>query len=210
MVFWASLGKLVIVFILAGIYGFDRQRAHKPVGFGTFIFVSLGACALAITSIEISGENPLPLLSAIVTGIGFLGAGAMIKTSDKIFGVTTAASVWTFAVFGLLIGVGEILVGLALYAFIWIVIVIDSDLAKRGIGTYQRKAIITTSIHMEETVIKMTLTQTCKRFKLIEWSIDKKEGLITRHYILEGTQDVLVQLPIYLRKEKEFIKCTIE
>ena len=83
--------RFVLAFVLALLFGFNRQKAHKPTGFVTYIFVAIGSCALSMAAILIS-ENPLPLLAAIVTGIGFLGAGALIKTSDKVFGFTSAAS----------------------------------------------------------------------------------------------------------------------
>ena|SRR5659263_171028 len=92
--------RLTLTFALSLIFGYERQRSHKPIGFGTFIFVSVGSCGLAITATILS-ENPLPLLGSVVTGIGFLGAGALIKTNEKTFGFTTAASVWLFAIFGI-------------------------------------------------------------------------------------------------------------
>jgi len=79
--------RLTITFALSLIFGYERQRSHKPIGFGTFIFVSLGSCGLALTA-TILNDNPLPLLGSIVTGIGFLGAGALIKTNEKTFGLT--------------------------------------------------------------------------------------------------------------------------
>jgi putative Mg2+ transporter-C (MgtC) family protein len=107
--------RLFFTFALSCVFGVERQKSHKPIGFGAFIFVSVGACALAITATIIEPENPLPLLGAIVTGIGFLGAGALIKTSDKTFGFTTAASIWLFAIFGIINGVGEYFLGFSIY-----------------------------------------------------------------------------------------------
>lgn len=75
---------LFFVFLLSTIYDFLRQRLYKPIGFGTYIFVAIGACELSLGSRLVSSENPLPLLGAIVTGIGFLSAGALVKTSDKV------------------------------------------------------------------------------------------------------------------------------
>jgi putative Mg2+ transporter-C (MgtC) family protein len=102
------LPRFIITFVFSVIFGLERQRAHKPVGFGAFTFVAVGSCALSITAINLYPDNPLSLLGAIVTGIGFLGAGALIKTTDKIFGFTSAAAVWLFAIFGLVVGVGNI------------------------------------------------------------------------------------------------------
>ncbi|USN45575.1 MAG: MgtC/SapB family protein [Candidatus Woesearchaeota archaeon] len=210
MEFMVVLSKLLLVFVLSGLFGLNRQWAHKPIGFGTFIFVSLGASALAIASLELSGSNPLPLLSAIVTGIGFLGAGAMIKTTDKIFGVTTAASIWLFAIFGLLVGVGQYATGFIIYAFVWVVVGVDLFFEYRGVGSYQRKAVITTTISLPEKKIRAILSQSYQRYKLLEFTIDKKEESITRLYLVEGPQDSIMRLPYFLKKEPGFIKCVVQ
>src|SRR2546428_13706698 len=75
-----------------------------PVGFGTFIFVSTGAAALAILAIDLEADNPLTLLGGVITGIGFLGAGALIRANDRVFGFTTAALVWAMAALGVAAG----------------------------------------------------------------------------------------------------------
>ncbi|MCX6706574.1 MAG: MgtC/SapB family protein [Candidatus Woesearchaeota archaeon] len=151
------LFRFAITFVLSFLYGLERQRAHKPTGFGTFIFVAVGSCGLAITAMTMNTDNPLSLLSAIVTGIGFLGAGALIKTTDKIFGFTTAASIWVFAIFGLIIGVGDYLVGMIIYALVWVIILSDNYLEKKGIGSYQRKILITTNRIMNEKDVREQL-----------------------------------------------------
>ena len=139
-----SLIKLLVIFIVSFIFGFNRQRLHKHVGFGAFIFVSLGACILGILSMRF-GQNQTALIAAVVTGIGFLGAGALIKGSDKVFGFTTAASIWLYAIFGLLVGINEFLMATFVYVVVWIVILTDLFLEKKGIGSYQKKIKITVS-----------------------------------------------------------------
>src|SRR6185503_20781311 len=98
-------------FVLAFAFGLARQKLGKAIGFGTFIFVALGACGLSLVALEFADQqqNPLPLLSAIVTGIGFLGAGALFRTADRVVGFTSAATIWIFACFGMAIGLGEFL-----------------------------------------------------------------------------------------------------
>ena len=77
-----SVFRLLLVFALAFGIGLERQIRRKPVGFGTFIFVSTGAAALSILAIDLEGDNPLPLLGGVITDIGFLGAGALIRAND--------------------------------------------------------------------------------------------------------------------------------
>ena len=91
MIFNEVLLKFFLVFASSFIYGLNRQKSHKQVGFGTFILISVGSCALAVIAVDMGIENSIGIIGAIVTGIGFLGAGALIKSSDKVFGFTTAA-----------------------------------------------------------------------------------------------------------------------
>jgi len=124
---------------LGFLFGYVRQKLRKPIGFGTFIFVSVGACSLSIIALRLPVANTVPLLAAIVTGIGFLGAGALIKSGEKIHGFTSAALIWLFAIFGLTIGVGEVWVGITIYVIVWVVSLVDDLFQRRGLGAYTKQ-----------------------------------------------------------------------
>lgn len=187
-----------IVFFLALIFGLERQLSHKPIGFGVFTFVAIGACGLAITATEFGKDNPLSLLSAIVTGIGFLGAGALIRTSDKIFGFTTAASVWVFAIFGLIVGVGEYLVGIMVYVLIWAVVFIDKFFENRSIGLYQKKFHITTKrIVPKDDILRLFGKN---KWKFVSINIDKKKKKSTILYFVQGSNQEIYEI------EQKFLK----
>jgi putative Mg2+ transporter-C (MgtC) family protein len=202
--------RFLITFVLAFIFGIVRQKSHKPVGFGTFVFVAIGSCALSITAINISPETPLSLLGAIVTGIGFLGAGALIKTTDKIFGFTSAAAIWLFAIFGLVIGVGEYLLGATIYALAWIVVLYDLDLERRGIGSYQKRITIITNRMIGEKETGEILHKHSKKHKLIVLDVNKKEGKLTLKYLVEGTKEDINDIPKKLFQKEWFESCKIE
>ena len=142
---YAFLFKIILVFVTSFVFGLERQRAHKQVGFGTFTFVAIGACSFAIVALELFPENSAAILGATMTGVGFLGAGALIKNNDKIYGFTTAASIWVFAIYGILIGLGEYPIGGILYLVIWFVVIGDRYLEKRGIGSYKTRLVIVTN-----------------------------------------------------------------
>lgn len=207
---WTILLRFFLVFLFAFIFGFERQRSHKPIGFGTFIFVAIGSCALAITATTIGQGNPLPLLSAIVTGIGFLGAGALIKTTDKIFGFTTAASIWLFAIFGLLIGSGEYLPGGLTYLSVWLVILVDNHLEKKGMGTYQKKIIIRSGKLINIHEIDELLLLYSKKYKMIKMEIDKKNNKCSIEYLVEGTKETINKIPKKLFEKDWFESFTAE
>ena len=104
--------RFFITFILSLMFGLERQKSHKLIGFGTFIFVAMGSCGLAIAAVVMSPENPLAFMGAIVTGIGFLGAGLIIFQDNKLRGLTTAAGLWVAAGLGLAVGYGLYLLAL--------------------------------------------------------------------------------------------------
>src|SRR5712691_11119502 len=130
--------RLLFVFGLAFSVGLERQLHRKPVGFGTFIFVSMGAATLAILAITIEQDNPLPLLGGVITGIGFLGAGALIRSNDRVFGFTTAALVWAIAALGVAGGAGLYHLVFVNYAILWAVILADRFLEGRGFGSHAK------------------------------------------------------------------------
>ncbi|MGV8162065.1 MAG: MgtC/SapB family protein [Candidatus Nanoarchaeia archaeon] len=204
------LFRFVLVFIAASLFGLQRQKAHKPIGFGTYIFVAIGACAAALVASEFTPDNPLPTLSAIMTGIGFLGAGALIKTSDKVLGFTSAATVWLFAVLGFIIGVGKYWIGASIFILIWLIMAIDHYLEKKGIGAYQRKLIVTTCKLLPEKEVNKDLMFYTKKHKLIAVEIDKKNSKMVLTYIIEGTKTEMNHLPDKLYDKPWFEGAKIE
>ncbi len=187
--------RVVIVFIAASIFGLQRQREHKPIGFGTYVFVAIGACAAALIAIDFSPENPLVVFGAVVTGVGFLGAGALIKTSDKVMGFTSAATVWLFSILGFIIGTGDYIIGLLMYAMIWFVVAVDDYLEGKAIGAYQIKLLIVTNKIMPHKEINKEIMLFTKSHKLTTIDIDKKNNKMTLNYIIEGTKADINKLP---------------
>jgi putative Mg2+ transporter-C (MgtC) family protein len=199
-----------ITFIAAFMFGLERQKSHKPVGFGTFTYVAVGACTLAITAVSWNSDNPLPLLSAIVTGIGFLGAGAMIRAGERIIGATTAAGIWLFAIFGLAIGTGEYLLGGLMYFAMWTVVIVDRNFEEKGIGLYQRRLMINTNKIVAEKEIKQILLTESKKHRLVSVDLDKKNAKLSFTYLIEGTKDNLNKIPKRIYDEPWFDSCKIE
>ncbi|MCZ7401485.1 MAG: MgtC/SapB family protein [Candidatus Methanoperedens sp.] len=201
--------RLIITFVLSLIFGYERQRSHKPIGFGTFIFVSVGSCGLAITA-TILNENPLPLLGSVVTGIGFLGAGALIKTNEKTFGFTTAASVWLFAIFGIIVGVGQYVIGITIYLLTWLIIYFDKMFEKKGMGYYQKRLIINTNKIVEKSEIKKIFLEGMQRHKFIGIDVDKKNNKIAITYLIEGTSEDIYKISKKLYEMDWFDSCKFE
>ena len=192
------LFRFLLIFALALIFGLERQRSHQPVGFGTFIFVSVGSCGLTMAALLMDSVDPTPVIGAIITGIGFLGAGALIKTTDKIFGFTSAAGIWIFAIMGVVIGLGEYLLAVSMYILIWFVLFIDKFLQRKGIGSYQKKLTIITNknIHAGEMASLMGV----KDYEIPSINIDKKNKKFYITLLVRGTKDNINRIPKVLTK----------
>jgi putative Mg2+ transporter-C (MgtC) family protein len=110
--------RLIIAMIFGAVIGIQRERAGKPAGLRTHMLVSSGAAVFLIACGEF-GMDPDSIsrvIQGLVTGIGFLGAGAILKLYDKraVEGLTTAAGIWMTAALGVAVGLGRF--GLALVA----------------------------------------------------------------------------------------------
>lgn len=101
--------RMVLATILGMLIGVEREQRHKPAGIRTHALVSLGSCIFTILSMGFTGTNadPSRIAAGIVTGIGFLGGGAIFRSKKHSAGLTTAASIWIAAAIGLATGLGE-------------------------------------------------------------------------------------------------------
>jgi len=100
--------KLVLAGLAGGLIGIEREFRDKAAGFRTLIFIGLGAALFTILSSRLAGENdPTRIAAGIVAGVGFLGAGVIMRDSGRVVGLTTAATIWATAALGMSIGGGE-------------------------------------------------------------------------------------------------------
>lgn len=108
------LFRLLLVIIIGGAIGAEREYRSKSAGFRTMILICLGSFLFTTFSIIITGSTNDRIASNIVTGIGFLGAGVIFQSENRINGLTTAATIWVTAALGMGIATGYYaLVGLA-------------------------------------------------------------------------------------------------
>jgi putative Mg2+ transporter-C (MgtC) family protein len=102
--------RLILAAGLAAVLGFDRERRESPAGLRTYMLVGVGAClfVLAPAMAGLSRDELGRVLQGVVAGIGFLGAGAIIKVSEReqVKGLTTAAGIWATAAIGITVALG--------------------------------------------------------------------------------------------------------
>ncbi len=125
---WDICLRLLCAMAVGLVIGTEREYTNRPAGMRTHILVALGACVVSITGQMLHWEygtaDPARLSAQVVTGVGFLGAGTILREGATVKGLTTAASVWTVACLGLAAGFGYytiVLVGLV-FTFITLTI----------------------------------------------------------------------------------------
>jgi putative Mg2+ transporter-C (MgtC) family protein len=126
--------RLFLAVALGGIIGFDREIKHRPAGLRTCMMVSLGAAIFTMISVTFS-SNPFQIAGYIVTGIGFLAAGAIISTRLQMHGLTTAASLWIVASIGLSVGAGQYWIAIIGTALVFAILQIKKVEEKLGTET---------------------------------------------------------------------------
>ena len=122
--------RILLATALGAVIGYQRERAGKAAGLRTHMLICLGSALFTVVSIY--GFNNAPGIAAgVVTGVGFLGAGAILSNSEGIVqGLTTAASIWTTAAIGLAAGTGFYLVSVVAALLALLVLMIHPRIAR--------------------------------------------------------------------------------
>ncbi|HBG06653.1 MAG: magnesium transporter MgtC [Geobacteraceae bacterium GWC2_58_44] len=135
--------RLLLASLLGGILGLEREIHGRPAGFRTHLLVSLGSCLFCISSVEFYrifgnfsgmapvGVDPGRIAAQVVAGIGFLGAGAIIRDKASIRGLTTAACLWVAAALGLACGIGLFYLSICVTAVALISLLLLKQVEKR-------------------------------------------------------------------------------
>lgn len=101
--------RLLVAVVLGALIGLERERHNHPAGLRTMSMVSVGSCLFTLLGASLfrgPGEDPTRIAAQIVTGVGFLGAGAILRDGGGIRGLTTAATIWVVAAIGMAAGFG--------------------------------------------------------------------------------------------------------
>lgn len=105
--------KMALAVLFSGVIGYEREHSHRPAGFRTHILVAVGSALVMMTSGYVFNEyaglgtfDPTRLGAQVISGIGFLGAGTILREGFSVKGLTTAASLWAVSCIGLAVGAG--------------------------------------------------------------------------------------------------------
>lgn len=201
----------ILAFSFGAVIGFQRERINRPAGLRTHTLVCLGATAFTIVSFQgftsLSGVDPSRVAAGILTGIGFIGAGAIFKTGNVVKGVTTAASIWIVAAVGMALGTKLYYLAFLITVLGFIILTTIKILEDRVIGT--GRYIVTLRIAsdgFDYKEITDIITSVSKRIRVHRERIEYEEGIITLRLKIDSLdQEFSVKVTQRL-KEKACIK----
>ncbi len=142
----SAIFKLCLSLLLGCVVGFERKRKGQIAGVRTFALIAMGATLAMLLSIYVPQEymglkngDPGRIAAQVITGIGFLGAGAIIQMKGSVRGLTTAAGIWMIATVGMAVGVGLYLLSIAATLLVMVILVVlDRYEHRLGIGAESR------------------------------------------------------------------------
>jgi putative Mg2+ transporter-C (MgtC) family protein len=141
MVLPENIASIVLAVVLGGAIGLEREIRGKVAGLRTNTLICLGAAVFTIISRQIAdtaGVSTARIAAQIVTGVGFLGAGAIIRDTDGIHGLTTAATIWMVASIGMACGAGFPLLAV-ISTIIALIVLLGLAPLEKWVGSYRRK-----------------------------------------------------------------------
>jgi putative Mg2+ transporter-C (MgtC) family protein len=208
--------KLILSFLLGGFIGFVQEQNGRPAGLRTHIIISLGSTIIMILSIFIAQQfdnaDPGRIGAQVVSGIGFIGAGAIMKKEFNIIGMTSSASIWATSAIGLSTGVG--MYGLSIVGSIILVITINiiKKLGKKALKTKKDYSIfmvklMTKDINKANTTIRKILHTYNIKISSYSVFIDKIENHITLKFTIRQPKKINIS---ELMKEIELRSNLIE
>jgi len=197
--------SMLMSILCGGIIGFEREYKNKSAGFRTIVLITLGSTIFTIVSRHGTGTDDR-ISANIITGIGFIGAGVIFKDQFSVWGLTTAAVIWTSAAIGMTTGIGYHALAFV-FTIITLIILLMVSRIERLIGTLQRQKLLTVTFRnpdfaqirsledkLSSIEIKMEQVQVSKdedRLSVI-WQISgKKRYLLTLNETLANTPEII-------------------
>lgn len=189
--------KLLLAVIVGGFTGYERERSNQFAGFRTHILVSIGSCITSIIALDLynkysgtSNIDPARLPAQVLSGIGFLGAGAILKNSNGIRGLTTAAGIWTTACIGIAIGYGQYVLGISS----WLLVMVTLYVLKNIDKVISPKS---------QTILKVTITSLDATSNVV--NIIKSSEIIIRNFQIMFKSELLWEVHFILEYDKKLI-----
>ena len=187
----------MIALIIGGMTGLEREKSHQFAGFRTHILVSVGSCITSITSLLLfsqystqTNSDPARLTAQVLSGVGFLGAGAILKTSNGIRGLTTAAGIWATACIGIAVGYGYYVLGICAWALVMITLYILKKIDKMIFS--KKQTIFNVKVDNINTITKL-------------YNVFEKSQISVKNIDIESEDDAHWKLSFFIVYDRRII-----
>ena len=158
---WEIVGRIAVAALLSALVGYEREFRGKPAGLRTHALVGIGAATFTVVGIiGFSGADEARVAAQIVTGVGFLGAGAIFRSGDGVEGLTTAAGLWAVAAIGMASGAGAwlpaVIATIAALLVMAVMAAIDAWVARRTTVMSRHVEVVLESTDGIRSILKLT------------------------------------------------------
>jgi putative Mg2+ transporter-C (MgtC) family protein len=188
---WEIATRLALAGVCGGIIGYERQAQHKSAGLRTHVLVCIGSCLIMVLSLNIyysvqglTNADPTRLAAQVVSGIGFLGAGSIMKEGPTVRGLTTAASLWVVSGVGLAVGSGYYMSAFTTTGLVFLTLTILSRVEKRDCST-QLVSLVVTSVDLPGQIGQIGSILGHQGISIRDIKIDEHDHLLTLSFLLQ-------------------------
>jgi putative Mg2+ transporter-C (MgtC) family protein len=197
-----TITKLIISIVIGVIIGGEREYRNKSAGLRTIVLICLGSTIFTIVSDHLGNATGASRIAAnVVTGIGFLGAGAIMREGLTISGLTTASTIWVAAALGIAVGAGEYLLAFSAMAMVFLVLTLFVYLQRVFFNTLSRT--IELRLIFEASNNKVELIEAQMKLFHLRF-VKKKEYRLQNesiyHFDVIGRDDNLARLATFLNQ----------
>ncbi|MDX9713848.1 MAG: MgtC/SapB family protein [Dissulfurispiraceae bacterium] len=178
--------KLCLAVLCGGIIGLERQSRGQYAGFRTQLLVCLGACLFTVMSVESyrmfgNSSDPSRIASYVVSGIGFLGAGAILRHEHYVRGLTTAASMWAVSAIGITIGFGAFTPALIATALVLINLIIFKNI--ENVISQDRYTTLTLRLRgLDPLDLRQLFPDKALKLRQVKLFFLKEQDVVEQHY----------------------------
>jgi len=199
----ADIISMLMSILCGGIIGFEREYKNKSAGFRTIILITLGSTIFTIVSRHGVGADDR-IAANIITGIGFIGAGVIFKDQFSVFGLTTAAVIWTSAAIGMTTGIGYHALAFV-FTIITLIILLLASKIEDLIGKLDRQKMVTVTFRNADFDQIKTLEDKLysKDLRLEQFQVSKDNDTLTVIWQVYGKKKYLQMLNEVLAKTPE-------
>ncbi len=205
--------QLAMATLFGGLVGYQREKAEKPAGLRTHILVCLGAALIMQVSVYpfqgVENADPARIAAGVVIGIGFLGAGTIIRQGSAVRGLTTAASVWVIAGVGLAIGIGFYIPAVTTTVLIIAVLAILKQIDIRISGDLKTISLVSKDKPGQLGKIGAVLGELNVNIKSIELERGEETGICGIRLVVDTRSNVTPDTIVDKLSELEGISSTI-